>query len=131
VIAPAPEPLLGIYWLVGTEVVAFSQPMNEVPSAAGFRDANVGHADLWPRVVARHPELRGLDYFVVPRGRVLYVEDGEIFRLFMPSREAKKKRLIERVIATFALPVAQVQVCQDRHYEPPGPDLFKTARRRG
>jgi hypothetical protein len=114
--------------LVGTGVMAFSQPMNEVPSVAGFRDAEVGHADLWPRVVARHPELRGLDYFAVPRGRVLYVEDGEIFRLFMPSREAKNKQRVQQVMAAFALPSAQVQICRDRHYDPPGPDLFGAKR---
>ncbi|RYZ44641.1 MAG: hypothetical protein EOO72_05740, partial [Myxococcaceae bacterium] len=94
-----PEPRLGIYWLVNGKVESFSQPMSEVRPVDMVRDTDLGHADTWPRVVGRHPELRGREYFEVPRGRVLFVECETIFRVFMPSREAAQKELVAQVVA--------------------------------
>src|SRR5689334_14468611 len=118
------EPRVGIFWMVNGNVLAFTEPLDHVRPVNGVRDSDLGHDDLWPLVQRRHPQLRSLEYWQVPRGRVLYRERERRFDLLMPAAEGGDRRLVAAVAERFALPAGTFIVASDVHYEPPGEDLF-------
>src|SRR4051794_1847439 len=111
------EPRVGIFWVVGGEVVAFTEPLGHVGPVNGVRDSDLGHDALWPMVQRRHPRLRCLEYWQVPRGRVLYREREHRFDLLMPTAEGRDRRLVAAVAERFGLPAGRFIVAWDLHYE--------------
>lgn len=68
-------PRIGIFWIyqgvVLGQAVDLAVGEEGVP---GLLDSPDNHADLWEgkRLLTSYPELRGREYFAVPRGRVLW-----------------------------------------------------------
>ncbi len=67
---------IGIFWVYGGSLlgraVALSAGAENVP---GILDSRDNHVDLWeknPDFLKRYPDLRDQDYYMIPRGRVLW-----------------------------------------------------------
>jgi hypothetical protein len=94
--------------------------MSAVPSTGGFRDYPHGHDDLWPEVKRLIPVLREREYFSYPRGRVLWVEASNCYRILGPSKLMARSRVIVQIVRRFGLSRAKVEVVVDDHYDPAG-----------
>lgn len=113
-------PQIGVFWALpisrhGWDVVAVSQPFDEVPLIGGFRTMEAGHIDLWPRIRRdTRPGVMG-EYEDHPRGRVNWREEDERFLLLLDPA-LRRPGWIARVMARFALPSAGTLVMTDSHY---------------
>lgn len=113
------RPRIGIFWVVGRRIIAFSESVERVRAAGGFKDSRFSHHQMWMAVVQKRRELVGREYWERPRGRVLYSVSDDQYRIFIPAKLGQQRRLIARIVSRFELPAKKVQVCLDEHYEPP------------
>jgi hypothetical protein len=109
---------VGIFWLHGRRLVVFTEDAASVRPVAGVRDSRFGHDEEWPRVQAMHPELAGLEYFDIPRGRVLHRPAEGVFDVFLPSRLLRDRRVVAAIARAFGLPTGSIRLRTDEHYEP-------------
>ena len=112
-------PQIGVFWLIGRRIVAFTEPVRRVRAVGGFKDSKLSHHHLWKAVARRRPTLSGREYWERPRSRVLYSVADDHFRVFLPRGHASNNRLVKSIVTRFSLPPAKMKVCFDEHYEPP------------
>jgi hypothetical protein len=80
-----PEIKVGMFWCVGETVIGEAVPLSE---AEPYGDAlqHGGHYDFWLRLKPRTETerwLRGHAYDYYPRGRVVYFQSRQHFRLYV------------------------------------------------
>lgn len=113
---PGPlEPQIGIFWLEGIHLHASAVPLGQGMPYGECVNGPDDHVDFWPRLQREHPHLRGLEYFAVPRGRVIYDRPADTFRVFMDRRlhtPAAKAVVLDR----FQLPRCRTRFLTDAHY---------------
>lgn len=117
-------PLLGIFWLRHGGVVAFTVSAFSMEAAGGTKDSDYTHSDQWSEVMRRFPDLVGREYWAIERGRVIQQMTDSSFVIFASSEVVANERLIAKIIRRFHLPPTQTRAMSDRHYDPPGDDLF-------
>jgi hypothetical protein len=113
------NPSVGIWWLHARWVIIFSRPVLSVRPEAGYADYPHGHAALWSFVQRRYPELRGREYWSLPRGRVLRSVAEDHFLMLLPTAMASNHRVVSRLKRLFGLPPAGVLALTDEHYDAP------------
>lgn len=112
-------PRVGIFWINGEELIAFSVPLDRAENVGGIVNYPHGHVHIWPLVLRSHPQLAGKEYEEVPRGRVSYLADANSFNLLLPSAYLNNRRLTANAIDKFGLRKAHVRIMADEHYDPP------------
>src|SRR5690606_29926490 len=117
-------PQVGIYWLIGRNVVAFAEPMESVLTVGAVKDSDFGHDSEWPKVVKRFPGLRGKEYWRVKRGRVLYRVRDDIYVVFGPTVVVNHKEAVDRIARRFHLLAGSYRAIADMHYDPPPADVY-------
>ena len=120
-----PGPSLGIFWVYGRQLISFAKPINMIPEVAGTADTDLAHADLWDEVVRKHRNLAGQEYWVLPRGRVVLHVRGRWFVIIASSSIVGDQTLVSSIMRRFHLPASHCRLSNDRHYDPPGDDLFE------
>jgi len=119
------QPSLGIFWIYHRRVLAFKVPVGAVAAVRGVKDSDYAHADLWTEVVIKQPKLAGKEYWVIPRGRIIFREKYGIFAIFASTSIVTDPELLGKIIRCFHLPPKdRVRAITDRHYDPPDDDLF-------
>lgn len=113
------EPRIGLFWGLpqrgGFRFVGVSRPMSRVEAVGGFRTHPAGHAQVWPRIVRRRPELAGTPYDAVPRGRVNWTAEGDRFLLLLDPR-LRTPAFVAEVTRRWRLPAPRTDVRLDAHY---------------
>jgi hypothetical protein len=113
------EPHVGLFWGLAAatdwKFVGVSSPLSQVEAIGGFRTHSRGHVDVWPYVLRRHPELVGLPYEALPRGRVNWVEEGDRFLLLLDAR-LRTGAFVAKVMRRWYLPPARTLAMTDPHY---------------
>lgn len=66
------QPHVGIWWHNDVSIVAVLQPLDGLPSELNLVDSELGHVLEWPLVAKSLKQPVTADYFIVPRGRVLF-----------------------------------------------------------
>lgn len=112
----ASRPRVGIYWIVNNEVVDFSADVNEIPFIAGFKDGPYDHVGKWTQMVSLYPQLKKLEYFDIPRGRIIGAQDRR-YRLFISPDDKNNSPMINKIIKVFSLPKNSVDIVADEHYQ--------------
>ena len=110
-------PHIGIFWAYRSRLIVFSEPVADVSAVAGVKDSRFGHDAVWAEVVRSRPELGGREYYDVPRGRVVYRVDDDLYNVFLPRRMHLVPIWLARICRTFALPSPRVRMRADLHYE--------------
>jgi hypothetical protein len=112
-----PDTKVGIFWCVGETVIGEAVPFTE---AEPYGDALQygGHYDFWmdlkPKTDAeRRLKCHAYDYY--PRGRVVYFQTRQQFRLYMDSCVSARNR--EAIIDSFGLAGSQFEIERDAHYQ--------------
>ena len=112
------DPCVGIFWLVGRRLIAFTTLTSAVPSMSGYRDYPRGHDEAWHEVQLLIPELHDHEYFYCPRGRVLWVEANSCYRVLGPSALMARHRVVAQIVRRFGLRGSEVTMMADAHYDP-------------
>jgi len=118
------QPRVGIWWLVGDEVVDFGIDPETVAPCDGVRDSPDGHFRVWPRVVERFRQLRNVEYDEIPRGRVIL--QGDQFVVLLGEKESLVPGLVARIAHAFGLDSQNVRVVTDEHYATGVPGLTQS-----
>ncbi len=66
------ERLIGIWWDNGEAIVAIKHPVDVNLTGTELVDSNHSHADEWINACQQLKLSPEIEYFVIPRGRVLY-----------------------------------------------------------
>jgi len=110
-------PQLGIWWLVGDRLVAFTMPFNEAEESHQMRDASqLEHWRVWEdQMIQRYPNLKGMDYYEIPRGRVTWRRG--VFQLLMSTDLSRDEAFVSKLVERFNLSRQTCRVLTDDHYE--------------
>ena len=111
----AAQPMLGIFWIYRGQIIEFSVPAAGIPPIGGFKDSSYDHAAYWKQVCSMHPELKGKEYWTVPRGRVTYTANG-VYHVVMSTKNAANRILLARIMRLFNLPQGRTIAVADAHY---------------
>lgn len=110
---------VGIFWIYQGNILGRARPLDEGESSvAGLIDSPDNHSDLWecdPAFLSSFPDLRGLEYQQVPRGRVLFssLENrAVVYRDKTLCTEAVKQLIVD----FFGLQDVKVVWKTDPHY---------------
>ena len=75
-------------------------------------DSDLSHADEWPPIAHYFNKTPEVDYFVIPRGRVLFDRDQGIGILYHGNATGDNR--LREIAARFGLAVWQARI--DEHY---------------
>jgi hypothetical protein len=110
---------IGIFWFYKEKVIGHASPVSAgEESFPGMIDSPKNHADVWDEcrtLLKDFPELRGQEYYCIPRGRVLWNKNDQHAIVYMDSTlfNALCKELIT---AFFNLEGCEVKWKTDSHY---------------
>jgi hypothetical protein len=90
-------------------------PVEDVPLIAGFRTIDQGHIDIWPSMQRQWPELRGLEYDEVPRGRVNWRDEDSAY-LILLDRRLMTPAFVADLRQMLGLEEKNVIISGDPHY---------------
>lgn len=112
-----PDTKVGMFWCVGETVVGEAVPLSQ---AKPYGDAlqHGGHYDFWillkPRSEAeRRLKSHAYDYY--PRGRVVYFQARQQFRLYVDGCLSAGNR--KAAIDFFGIAGTQLEIERDSHYQ--------------
>ena len=103
---------VGIWWQNGHTLVAFAQPLGAIKQASTMIDSELCHADAWDVARRTLGVPADLDYFAIPRGRVLWsigCETGIVYH-----GNATKPNVLRTLAKLFGLPSWEARL--DDHY---------------
>jgi len=106
------DPLIGIWWDNQDRIVAILQQLNDASGGTSLLDSDFSHADEWPRIAHHFGETPEVEYFVIPRGRVLFDQDQGIGILYHGNATGENR--LREIAARFGLAVWKAQM--DEHY---------------
>ncbi len=119
-------PKIGIFWFYKEKVIGHASPVSAgEESYPGLIDSPKNHTDVWDEertLLADFPELRGQEYYSIPRGRVLWNKNDQHAIVYMDSTLFSTENK-ERIIAFFELDGCEVKWKTDSHYTTRSEDL--------
>lgn len=112
-----PDTKVGMFWYVGETVIGEAVPLSE---AEPYGDAlqHGGHYDYWLHLkpltnAERRLKSHAYDYY--PRGRVVYFQSRQHFRLYVDGCLRALDR--EAIADFFGLAGTQLEIERDTHYQ--------------
>ncbi len=105
-------PLIGIWWADQDRIVAILQRPNDASGGSSLLDSDFSHADEWPPIAHYFNQTPEVDYFVIPRGRVLFDRDQEVGILYHGNATGENR--LQEIAARFRLDFWKAQI--DEHY---------------
>lgn len=110
---------IGIFWVYKEKVIGFAATLSEgEESCPGLFDSPCNHTDVWDEdrsLLADFPELRGQEYFSIPRGRVLWNEAEQHAIVYMDTT-LFSDRCKELIVDFFELDGCDAKWKRDDHY---------------
>jgi len=106
---------VGIFWVNQGQLIMAAVPLAEGIDDGRFVNGPYDHDPYWGTVQRSHKHLRGVEYFHVPRGRVLFDKTKHRFYCYLDERlcTATIKRMI---LEHFHLPRKHTSFRTDLHY---------------
>lgn len=112
-------PRIGIFWIYKDRVFGRSSPVTTgEENYPGLFDSPNNHSEVWEEdrtLLVEFPELRGKEYFSVPRGRVLWNEAGQHAIVYM-DEVLFSDRCKGLIVDFFDLDGYEVKWKRDMHY---------------
>jgi hypothetical protein len=110
-----PEPLVGIFWLVGKRLIIDTMPLSKAGDYGQFKIYEGDHVTLWSEMEKRGEVPRDSAYEEHPRGRVNYNTKTEKFTLFMDRCILREQDVVKKLMSLMHLP-ADTEFLTDGHY---------------
>ncbi len=105
------QPKVGIFWIINDQIVSFTEDARTVRIINGFKDTDMDHYHMWPKL-----KIRG-DYTNKPRGRVIYRAKDDKYMVYVPSSLTDDKRMLLKILREFSIPTSKFVIVTDEHYE--------------
>jgi hypothetical protein len=104
---------VGIFFYINDDMVYESTSLDEAEKYGDFKVHKKGHFEMWEERLER--KLRKpYDYY--PRGRVVYNQSNNTFRIFL-DKCLKAPEIIEKIIQIFNLKTENIEIDDsDPHY---------------
>ena len=110
---------IGIFWLYKEKVIGHASPVSAGEEyCPGLLDSPKNHTDIWDEdrtLLSGFPELRGQEYYSIPRGRVIWNKNDQHAIVYMDSILFSTENK-ERITAFFDLNGCEVKWKTDSHY---------------
>lgn len=94
-------PFIGIWWDDGVRIVAILERPTGEPGTLSLVDSDLLHVCEWPTIAHYFNESPDTEYYVVPRGRVLFDLDRQ--RGIIYHGNATTKARLRKIAARFGL----------------------------
>lgn len=110
-------PKIGIFWFHKGDVMGKGVDLADGEEGVpGLIDSPDNHTDLWDgSILRKHPELRGREYYEVPRGRVLWDNNQSRAIVYLDARLLKAD-IKAKITQFFDLINEEVVWRTDPHY---------------
>lgn len=106
------DPMIGIWWADRNRIVAILQRPNRATDRTSLLDSDFSHADEWPGIAHHFGKTPDVDYFVIPRGRILFDRDQGIGILYHGNFTEGNR--LQEIATLFGFAVWKAQL--DDHY---------------
>jgi hypothetical protein len=117
-------PEVGIFWIDDENnaktIWERKIPLNEAETWDGNKIYPGDHYTEWKEVKKLNPKWKYLEYEEVPRGRIVFFANPErnMFRVYLPGKYKKNKKIQEIIKNVFNLPEGHVEFnFNDLHYQ--------------
>lgn len=107
-----PEPCVEIWWHNDETIVAVVQTLQSFAANRQIVDCNLGHVHEWSLVANTLKQPSSADYFIVPRGRVLFDRQGETGLIDHGNQTGQA--MLQRIAQLFGLSAWEAPL--DDHY---------------
>jgi hypothetical protein len=117
---------VGVFWVSKGVILGKAIPLTSAEEGVpGLLDSNDNHSEVWEDIKPQiSPASLDLEYFDIPRGRVLYSKEKAISLVYMDSL-LHKKSIKALVTEFFELSPKKTKWCRDEHYTTNQFDLDK------
>ena len=105
-------PCVGIWWHNDERIVAIAQTLQSFAAKRQIVDCNLCHVHEWPLVAKMLNQSLSADYFIVPRGRVLFDRRREMG--FIYHGNSTRQSQLQRIAKLFGL--SEWEAAIDDHY---------------
>jgi hypothetical protein len=113
--AQAPEPHVGIFWLVSGKPVIESNAVSEAEDYGEFKIYPGDHYSAWAELQQGGTVPGEMEYEEAPRGRVMYNTKTAQFTLLADRCILRRKQLVAKIKSELHLP-ANIKLGTDSHY---------------
>lgn len=103
---------VGIWWHHGQKLIGFVQPVKAVQEPRTLIDSDLTHADAWDFARRRLSCPSDVEYFAIPRGRILWHSERETGILYHGN--ATQAGVLSVLAKLFGLP--RWEALLDEHY---------------
>ncbi len=103
---------VGIWWHLGQKLIGFAQPISAFRKPKGLIDSDLSHADAWDMARRQLSCPSDVEYFAIPRGRILWHAHREMGVLYHGN--ATPTGVLSMVAKLFGLP--RWEANSDEHY---------------
>lgn len=116
IILESSSPEVGPFYVIDGEVFPDTESIRDIETnSLGNKDSDETHYRYWKILKLLYPEFKNKDYDYYPRGRVVYSNTEDIYKLFVDPCVSKSE--INKIISELNLPKSKVKVDQsDEHY---------------
>ena len=107
---------VGIFYIVDGRIVSEKIPVSEIEPLGGVHSIPVEHSELWSELQDKNPNLHGMTWWDLPRGRVVYNGNKDRFEIFADQHILEDERLISEIVADYHLENRDVHASGDEMY---------------
>lgn len=112
----APEPQVGIFWLVNGKLVMDSTALSLAEEYGTFKVHPGDHCSVWEKLKRGGAAPAEVEYEECPRGRVMYDTTARRFQLLADKCILKDKGVVSEIIAMMKLLRKNTDIGTDSHY---------------
>jgi len=112
----APDPQVGIFWLVDGKLVMDSTALSMAEDYGAFKVHLGDHCSVWEKLQRGRAVPADVEYEECPRGRVMYDMKARRFQLLADKCILKDKGIVSEIIARMKVLRKNTDIGTDSHY---------------
>ena len=106
---------VGIFWRYHKQIIDSAILLKDGVDDGFFVNGHYSHVSFWETVRQKYSELRMFEYEEIPRGRVLFSKEEEMFFVYM-DQLLFSQNFKQLILEKFELSEAKVKFMRDAHY---------------
>lgn len=104
-----------IFWVTTKQIILFAKHV--CPDYRGISDYPFSHVDMWQNVIHKRNQLQNKKYDDFPRGRMMYDNNSEIYRIYVASCLIKDNKLIDIILKKLSMTLNdRIVVVENAYY---------------
>lgn len=106
---------VGVFWGYDGKIIAGITPFKDAVDDGLFVNSSYSHVTFWKSVREKSIDLRIFEYDEIPRGRVLFSKERNVFFIYM-DRVLFNENFKRLILKEFELSESKVEFKRDAHY---------------